>query len=239
MHWSRIAGLLGAALAVVLAGTLAGQAQRAGTLPQDVQRLVEAKGLTPDQVRAAIQTYVPPGKYDEYLMFASGGQGGQVLVIGVPSMRLLRVIGVFAPEPWQGYGVGSEETETILGWRTNDPRLAWGDTHHPALSETKGEYDGKWLFINDKAGSRMAVIDLRDFSTKQIVRNPNALSNHGAVVSPNTEYVLEVTQYAVPFPFRYVPLTQENYNRHFRGLATFWKFDRGTGRIDVRRSFQI
>lgn len=115
MHWSRIAGLLGAALAVVLAGTLAGQAQRAGTLPQDVQRLVEAKGLTPDQVRAAIQTYVPPGKYDEYLMFASGGQGGQVLVIGVPSMRLLRVIGVFAPEPWQGYGVGSEETETILG----------------------------------------------------------------------------------------------------------------------------
>ena len=39
-------------------------------------------------------------------MFASGGQGGQVLVIGVPSMRILRMIGVFTPEPWQGYGYG-------------------------------------------------------------------------------------------------------------------------------------
>ncbi|MDR7514713.1 MAG: Sec-dependent nitrous-oxide reductase [Armatimonadota bacterium] len=239
MRWSRLASLVVVMLALVLAGALAGQAQRSTTLPQDVQSLIEAKGLTPDQVRAAIQTYVPPGKYDEYLMFSSGGQGGQVLVFGVPSMRLLRVIGVFAPEPWQGYGVGSEETETILNWRTKDPRLAWGDTHHPALSETNGEYDGKWLFINDKAGSRIAVIDLRDFATKQIVQNPNAVSNHGAVVSPNTEYVLEVTQYAGPFPFRYVPLTQENYNRHFRGLATFWKFDRGKGRIDVSKSFQI
>jgi nitrous-oxide reductase len=239
MRWSRIGAFAGLALAVVLAGALAGQAQRSGALPQDVQSLIEAKGLTPDQVRAAIQTYVPPGKYDEYLMFSSAGQGGQVLVFGIPSMRLLRVIGVFAPEPWQGYGTGSEETETILGWRSKDPRLAWGDTHHPALSETNGEYDGKWLFINDKAGSRIAVIDLRDFATKQIVQNPNAVSNHGAVVSPNTEYVLEVTQYAGPFPFRYVPLTQENYNRHFRGLATFWKFDRTKGRIDVSKSFQI
>ncbi|MDR5710247.1 MAG: cytochrome C, partial [Armatimonadota bacterium] len=108
---------LAAVAAAVLAISLAGQAQRAGTLPGDVQSLIEAKGLTPDQVRAAIQTYVPPGKYDEYLMFSSAGQGGQVLVFGVPSMRLLRVIGVFAPEPWQGYGVGSEETETILNWR--------------------------------------------------------------------------------------------------------------------------
>ncbi len=38
-------------------------------------------------------------------MFASGGHRGQVLVIGVP-MRLLRVIAVFTPEPWQGWGYG-------------------------------------------------------------------------------------------------------------------------------------
>ena len=38
--------------------------------------------------------------------------------------------------------------------------LTWGDTHHPALSETNGEYDGRWLFINEMNG-RVARIDLR------------------------------------------------------------------------------
>ena len=66
-----------------------------------------------------------------------------------------------------------------------------GDTHHPALSETTGDYDGQYLFINDKASARMAVIDLRDFETKQIVKDPNLISNHGSTfVTPNTEYVI-------------------------------------------------
>jgi nitrous-oxide reductase len=209
-----------------------------GALTGDVQALIQSKQLTPEQVRAALQTYVAPGKYDDYLMFASGGQSGQVLVFGLPSMRLLRVIGVFAPEPWQGFGF-SDETRDVLSNGNGDVPLSWGDTHHPAISETNAEYDGQFLFINDKANARLAVIDLRDFATKQIVNNPNALSNHGTVVSPNTEYLLESTQYAVPFPFGYQPVNQESYNKNFRGLATFWKFDRAKGRIDVSQSFQI
>ena len=51
----------------------------------------------------------------------------------------------------------------------NGKQLNWADTHHPALSETAGDYDGQFLFINDKANARVAVIDLRDFATKQIV----------------------------------------------------------------------
>jgi nitrous-oxide reductase len=231
------AALVALVALVVVAGLRGPGAPQA--LPRDVQEMIQAKGLTPDQVRAAVHTYVPPGKHDDYLMFTSGGQGGQVLVIGIPSMRLLRVIGVFAPEPWQGYGF-SDETQEVLGRHGADGTpITWGDTHHPALSETNGEYDGQFLFINDKGNARMAVIDLRDFATKQIVRNPNAWSNHGAVVSPNTDYVLESTQYAVPFPPRHMAVTQENYNQHFRGLATFWRFDRAQGRIDPGRSFQI
>ena len=46
--------------------------------------------------------------------------------------------------------------------------LTWGDVHHPSLSETKGDYDGRWLFVNDMNG-RIARIDLRDFKTKQIL----------------------------------------------------------------------
>lgn len=240
MRGNRTWWIAGALVALVVIVGLIGL--RAPRPPQVVapglEDLIQARGLTPEQVRAALQTYVPPGKHDDYLMFASAGHGGQVLVYGIPSMRLLRVIGVFAPEPWQGYGFADGARE-MLGRAVDGTPLLWGDTHHPALSETNGEYDGQFLFINDRAHARMAVIDLRDFGTKQIVKNPNAWTNHGAVVNPNTEWVLETTKTAVPLPPRHVALTQENYNEYFRGLATFWRFDRDKGRIDPGRSFQI
>ena len=66
--------------------------------------------------------------------------------------------------------------------------MLWADTHHPALSETGGDYDGQFVFINDKANARVAVIDLRDFETKQIVKNPIAINDHGGTfVTPDTE----------------------------------------------------
>ncbi|NIP60305.1 MAG: cytochrome C, partial [Gemmatimonadetes bacterium] len=131
------------------------------------------RGLSEQDVLAAVKTYQPTGQQDEYVMFGSGGHSGQVLVIGVPSMRLLKVIAAFTPEPWQGFGYGSEEHAAIFErGRMEDHEITWGDTHHPALSETDGDYDGEFLFINDKANPRIAVIDLRDFETKQIVTNP-------------------------------------------------------------------
>lgn len=216
----------------------------AGAQGGDLLSVAKSRGLSPDEARAALLTYVAPGKYDEALMFASGGQSGQVLVFGVPSMRQLRVIGVFQPESWQGYGF-SDESKSVLHNTsaesvTDIPGLTWGDSHHPAISQTNADYDGEWLFINDKANARMAVISLKDFETKQIVQNPTAAIDHGATVSPNTEYVFESTQYAVPFPrTKYVPFDQQHYNDEYRGVATFWKFDRARGRIDQARSFQI
>jgi len=203
----------------------------------DIQKVIDERNLTPDDVVAAMKTYMPTGRHDEYLLFSSGGHSGQVFVIGVPSMRLLRVIGVFTPEPWQGwgYGVGNEilEAGNIEGYK-----LTWGDTHHPALSETAGDYDGEYLFINDKANARIAVIDLRDFETKQIVNNPIALNDHGGtMVTPNTEYVIEGGQYGSPLAGEYAPI--EEYNESYRGMVTLWKFDREKGRIDESQSFAL
>jgi nitrous-oxide reductase len=180
-----------------------------------VEQIAQERGLTPEDVAAALKTYVPSGKYDEFIMFASGGHSGQVLVVGVPSMRLLKVIAVFTPEPWQGYGFSDDTKAVLAGGAMDGKPLTWADTHHPALSETNGEYDGQFLFINDKAHARIGVIDLRDFETKQIVKNPHIISNHGgAFVTPNTEYIIDGSQYAVPFGWEYAPLSE--YKNQYR-----------------------
>ncbi len=205
----------------------------------DIGDIAQARGLSEADITAAVKTYVPTGQMDEYVMFASGGQSGQALVIGIPSMRLLKVIGVFTPEPWQGYHYGAEEhVELFESARMRGKEIEWGDTHHPALSETDADYDGQFLFINDKANPRLAVIDLRDFETKQIVTNPLMGSNHGgSFVTPNTEYVIEPSQYAVPLDGGYAPL--DEYEERYRGVVTFWKFDRAAGRLVESESFSM
>jgi nitrous-oxide reductase len=248
-HWSKavVALILIAALAVLFLMSCSDEGEEADggetTAPAEVSddaaAIAEARGLTPDDITAALKTYTPSGVYDEYVMFASGGHGGQVYVIGMPSMRIIKQIAVFTPEPWQGWGYGAQSTMEVLesGYIGDNP-LTWGDTHHPALSETGGEYDGEWLFINDKANARIATIDLRDFETKQIVKNPIALNDHGGtMVTPDSEWIIEGGQYAAPLGWEYSSL--ENYADDYRGMVTLWKFDREAGRIDPDASFAM
>jgi nitrous-oxide reductase len=205
---------------------------------QSIKDLMTARGLSEADAEAALKTYVPSGKKDEFMIFASGGQSGQVLVIGVPSMRQLKTIGVFTPEPWQGYGYGGDSDKVIASGAQGTHKITWADVHHPNLSETGGNYDGQFLFVNDKANARVAVVDLADFSTKQIVPNPLIASDHGgAFVDPNTNYVIETSQYPAPLGRDYAPLS--DYKEKYRGLAMFWKFDRKKGRIDVEKSWGI
>ena len=78
-------------------------------LPADAMRIVQERSLTPDDIKAALATYTPTGRHDEYVMFSSGGHSGQVIAVGLPSMRILKVIAVFTPDPWQGYGYGVKD----------------------------------------------------------------------------------------------------------------------------------
>ncbi len=241
--WLILAALLVAAVALFAscrdgAGGTA-DTESTANLSADASAIAEARGLTPDDVAAALKTYMPTGRYDEYIMFASGGHAGQVFVLGLPSMRLLKTIAVFTPEPWQGWGYGAKNTMEVLAQgNVNGHEVTWADTHHPALSETAGDYDGQFLFINDKANARVAVIDLRDFETKQIVKNPIALNDHGGtMVTPDTEWIIEGGQYAAPLGAEYSSL--ENYAEDYRGMVTFWKFDRENGRILPDQSFAM
>ena len=232
-----------AALLVALGAWMIGCKSGGNTAPAtiaagDADSVISARGLTPADVYAAVRTYMPTGKKDDYVLFASGGHSGQMLAIGVPSMRLLKLIGVFTPEPWQGWGFSKDTRAVLAGGDVDGKKVNWADTHHPALSETEGDYDGQFLFINDKAQARVAVIDLRDFETKQIIKNPIAMSDHGgSVATPNTEYVVEGGQYASPLGWRYAALDQ--YQQQYRGMVTFWKFDRQAGRIVPGQSFAV
>ncbi len=165
-----------------------------------------------DLTNAALATYVAPGDLDEYYLFYSGGHSGQIFVAGIPSMRHICTIPVFTPYPGTGYGFDDETKEMLEPY-------SWGDSHHPGFSETNGEYDGRWLFINDNANGRIARIDLADFKTKQILKIPNVSANHGSsFVTPNSEYATMATRMSVPFPEgAYADVTE--YATEYHGIV--------------------
>src|SRR4051795_9256128 len=57
---------------------------------------------------AAVKVYVPPGSYDEFYAFMSGGFDGQVGVYGLPSGRLLKHVPVFSQNPENGWGYSAQ-----------------------------------------------------------------------------------------------------------------------------------
>ncbi len=244
MRFTRMGALSASGIAVLLAATVSmgcgpQQATQVSQAPaSSTAELMKQRGLTEADVSAALQTYTPTGKKDTYLTFASGGHGGNMIVIGVPSMRILKYVGVFTPEPWQGYGYGDQSGQVLKMGSRFGKEMTWGDMHHPALSETAGDYDGKFVFVNDKANARIAVVDLHDFVTKQIITSQLIQSDHGATfVTPNTEYVIESSQYPAPLGGGYAPI--EDFQEKYRGAVIFWKFDREKGKIDPSNSFAM
>src|SRR5262245_42885944 len=175
---------------------------------------------------AAQKVYVKPGEHDTYYGFLSGGHHGNVYVYGFPSCRHITTIPVFTPEPAVGYGY-DEDSKAMLGGRT------WGDAHHPGLSETDGNYDGRWLFINDMVSARIARIDLADFKTRQIYGPiPNLSAAHACPFpSPNTEYVFAASRFSVPVPNR--PVKVEEYGKDFRGIIAGIRVDAKSGEMSM------
>ncbi len=177
--------------------------------------------------QAATATYVPPGDLDDFYLFYSGGHSGNIYVAGIPSMRHISTIPVFAPYPATGYGFDDESKE-MLG------EFSWGDVHHPSLSKTEGVYDGRWLFANDNANARIARIDLRDFKTKQIIGPiPNLSGNHGsAFPTVNTEYMLYASRFSIPIP-KGTYASIEDYATDYSGLVGAVEVDPESGEMSV------
>lgn len=165
----------------------------------------------------AEKVYVAPGEHDEYYGFMSGGYSGNLTVYGLPSGRMLKEIPVFSQFPTSGYGY-SEETKPMLN--TSFGFVPWGDSHHPDISQTNGELDGRWIFINENNTPRIARISLETFETEEIIELPNSAGNHASsFVTENTEYIVAGTRFAVPNPQRDMPISE--MKGQFKGPLSF------------------
>ncbi len=181
----------------------------------------------------AEKVYVAPGEYDEFYAFMSGGYSGNLTVYGLPSGRMFKEIPVFSQFPTTGYGY-SEETKPMLN--TSFGFIPWDDSHHPDISQTNGELDGRWIFINGNNTPRIARIGLKTFETEEIIEVPNSAGNHSSsFITENTEYVVAGTRFAVPVPQKDMPIKE--YKGNFKGALTFINVDQETGRMGIK--FQI
>ncbi|MCI0448410.1 MAG: Sec-dependent nitrous-oxide reductase [Chlorobi bacterium] len=182
---------------------------------------------------AAGKVYIPPGKYDEFYSFLSGGFSGQLAVYGLPSGRLFRVIPVFSVDPEKGWGY-TEETKPML--MTSHGFLPWGDAHHPELSMKEGVPDGRWVFINENNTPRIARIDLKTFRTAEIIEIPNSAGNHSSpFTTENSEYVIAGTRFSIPIREKDVSIN--SYSENFNGTVSFIKVNPSNGRMSI--AFQI
>ena len=182
---------------------------------------------------AAEKVYIAPGEHDEFYAFLSGGFSGQLAVYGLPSGRLFKVIPVFSVDAEKAYGF-NEETKPMLN--TSHGFIPWGDSHHPDMSQTNGELDGRWIFINENNTPRIARIDLTTFETVEILEIPNTAGNHSSsYVTDNTEYVIAGTRFSIPIPQRDISI--KDYKGNFKGTLSFIKVDPENGEMDLK--FQI
>ncbi|MEQ8582025.1 MAG: Sec-dependent nitrous-oxide reductase [Marinoscillum sp.] len=181
----------------------------------------------------AEKVYIAPGERDAQYAFLSGGYSGNLTVYGLPSGRMFKEIPVFSQFPTSGYGY-SEETKPMLN--TSFGFVPWDDLHHPDISQTNGELDGRWIFANGNNTPRIARISLSTFETEEIIEVPNSAGNHSSsFITENTEYVVAGTRFSVPVPQRDMPISE--YKSNFKGALTFISVEPEHGHMDIK--FQL
>ncbi len=192
---------------------------------------LDTQSVLESNVASAV--YVPPGELDEVYAFLSGGYSGHITVYGLPSGRLFKEIPVLSKYPENGYGY-SEETKALFN--TSFGEVPWDDAHHVELSQTNGEFDGRWLFVNGNNTPRIARIDLTTFETAEVLEIPDMAGLHCApFITENSEYLVAGTRFSVPIPQQDVSI--DTYVENFKGYINYVAVDPESGNMSL--AFQI
>ena len=121
---------------------------------------------------------------------------------------------------------------------TSHGYIPWDDSHHSELSQTNGEIDGRWIFVNGNNTPRVARVDLSTFRTSEIIEIPNSAGNHSSpFITSNTEYVVAGTRFSVPPDNVNGDVPINTYKKNFKGTVSFISVDKATGNMKV--AFQI
>lgn len=138
--------------------------------------------------------HVEPGQLDEYYGFWSGGQSGEIRILGIPSMRELKRVPVFNGDCATGW-TKTDWSKKLLKGRTQ------GDTHHVHASYTNGTYDGRYIYVNDKVNARLARVRIATFEVDRVAEIPNSQGTHGIFPQRHkTGYVFCNSEFHTPQP---------------------------------------